>query len=157
MTKKDLDKTDYKLLHYLQQYGRATNVQLAEQLNLSEAPCWRRQRNLESSGIIEGYQANLNRKKLGFEIQAFVLLQFSVHTGDSPEMFEQSVQEIPEVLSCHNVAGEADYILVIIAKDLASYEKLLRNTIRNLPGVSSMKTIMSLKEVKSSKTLPLPL
>jgi len=150
-----LDKTDYALLAYLQHDGRATNVQLADHLNLSETPCWRRLKRLEAEGIIDGYQANLNRGKLGFDIMAFVQVVFSVHTDDLPEKFEQTVQGIPEILSCYNVTGEADYILVVVAKDLAAYEKLLRTTIRKMPGVTSLKTMLSLREIKGTTALPL--
>jgi Lrp/AsnC family transcriptional regulator, leucine-responsive regulatory protein len=150
-----LDKTDYALLAYLQHDGRATNVQLADHLNLSETPCWRRLKRLEAEGIIDGYQANLNHRKLGFDIMAFVQVVFSVHTDEQPEKFEQTVQGIPEILSCYNVTGEADYILVVVAKDLAAYEKLLRTTIRKMPGVTSLKTMLSLREIKGTTALPL--
>ncbi len=150
-----LDKTDYALLAYLQHDGRATNVQLADHLNLSETPCWRRLKRLEAEGIIDGYQANLNHRKLGFDIMAFVQVVFSVHTDELPEKFEQTVQGIPEILSCYNVTGEADYILVVVAKDLAAYEKLLRTTIRKMPGVTSLKTMLSLREIKGTTALPL--
>ncbi len=150
-----LDKTDYSLLTYLQNNGRASNVQLADHLNLSETPSWRRLKRLEGDGIIKGYQANLDRSKLGFDILAFVQIMFSVHTDDTPEKFEQTVKEVPEILSCYNITGEADYMLVIISENLAKYEKLLRLTIRRLPGVSSIKSSLSLREIKNTTSLPL--
>ncbi len=151
----NLDKTDYSLLAYLQNNGRASNVELADHLNLSETPSWRRLKRLETDGIIKGYQANLDRRKLGFDILAFVQIMFSVHTDDTSDKFEQSIKEVPEILSCYNITGEADYMLVIVSENLATYEKLLRLTIRRLPGVTSIKSILSMREVKNTTSLPL--
>ena len=150
-----IDEIDYALLALLQKDGRASNVKLAENLNLSETPCWRRLKRLEDSGFIKGYQANLNRRLLGFGVLAFVQICFAIHTDDSPEQFEKAIQEIPEILSCHNVTGEADYLLEIVSEDLETYEKLLRRVIRRLPGVTSIKSSFSLREVKASTNLPL--
>ena len=150
-----IDETDYALLALLQKDGRASNVKLAENLNLSETPCWRRLKRLEDTGFIKGYQANLNRRQLGFGVLAFVQICFAIHTDDLPEQFEQAIQGIPEVLSCHNVSGEADYLLQIVSEDLETYEKLLRGVIRRLSGVTSIKSSFSLREVKASTNLPL--
>lgn len=151
----NIDETDYALLDLLQKDGRASNVKLAENLNLSETPCWRRLKRLEDVGFIKGYQANLNRRLLGFGVFAFVQIRFAIHTDDSPEHFEQAIQGIPEILSCHNVTGEADYLLEIVSEDLETYEKLLSKVIRKLPGVTSIKSSFSLREVKASAILPL--
>jgi Lrp/AsnC family leucine-responsive transcriptional regulator len=122
---------------------------------LSETPCWRRLKRLEEVGYIQGYQASLNRQLLGFEVLAFVQISFSIHTDESLAEFERSIQEIPEVLTCHNISGESDYLLQVVSESLESYEKLLRNVIRRLPGVTSVKTSFSLKEIKASTLLPI--
>ncbi len=155
MPQESVDEVDVTLLRFLQENGRASNVQIADHLNLSETPSWRRLKRLETEKIIEGYHATLNREKLGFDILAFVQIMFSVHTDDTPSRFEDAVQEIPEILSCFNVTGDADYMLVIVAENLKSYEALLRKKIRCLPGVRSLKTIISMREVKHSQNLPL--
>lgn len=149
------DKVDYALLAFVQNHGRATNVQIAEHLHLSETPVWRRLKRLEHEGIISGYRAELNRQRLGFDILAFVQVIFSVHTDDTPYQFEQAVQSMPEILSCYNVTGEADYMLIVVAPNLTAYEELLRTKIRRLKGVRSLKTILSMREVKHSASLPL--
>ncbi|SLM30935.1 Leucine-responsive regulatory protein [Desulfamplus magnetovallimortis] len=151
----EIDDFDYALLNLLQKDGRATNVKIANSLNLSETPCWRRLKRLEEHGIIKGYHANLNRYLLGFDILAFVQVFSERHTDDSLYQFEQAVKEIPEILSCHNITGDADYLLQIVTKNLDTYEKLLRKVIRRLPGVTSIKTSISLREIKDSKELPL--
>ncbi len=153
--KPNIDETDYALLSLIQKEGRASNKKLAQSLNLSETPCWRRIKRLEETGVIEGYQAVLNRRLLGFGVLAFVKVGFAVHTDDSPYRFEEAIQAIPEVLSCHNVSGEADYFLQIVARDLEAYELLLRTQLRRLPGVTSIKSSISLREIKDSRNLPL--
>lgn len=151
---KFFDRTDCAMLDLLQKDGRASNVTLARKLNLSESPCWRRQKRLEEDGFIKGYHARLDRKRLGFGVIAFVQISFSIHRDDALADFEQAVQEIPEVLFCHNISGESDYLLQIVSESLESYEKLSRNVIRRLPGVTSVRTSFSLKEIKDSTQLP---
>ena len=152
---KELDDTDISLLKLLQEDGRISNAKIAERLTLSEAPCWRRRKRLEESGFIDYYQANLNRERLGFGVLALVHICFSNHTDDAPAQFEEEVQRIPEILSCYNVTGDADYILKIVSQDLASYELFLRTVLRKLPGVTSIRSHLALREVKSSTRLPL--
>ena len=149
-----IDATDCAMLKLLQEDGRASNVKLANTLNLSETPCWRRLKRLEKVGYIQAYQANLDRKRLGFGVLAFVEISFSTHTEEALVNFEQAVQKIPEVLFCHNISGESDSLLQVVSENLESYEKLSRNVIRRLPGVTSVKTSFSLKEIKASTKLP---
>jgi len=150
-----IDETDLALLNLLQKDGRITNVNLAKSLNLSETPCWRRQKRLEEAGCIQGYHGILDRRILGLGVTAFVNITFAIHTGDSPYQFEAAIQEIPEVMSCHNVTGEADYFLQIVAKDLESYERILSGKLRRLPGVTSIKSSFSLRKIKDTTQVPL--
>lgn len=149
------DTTDYALMALVQDDGRISNVKVAETLALSETPCWRRLKRLEESGYIDGYQANLNRHLLGLGVLALVQICFANHTDDAPSQFEEAVLRIPEILSCHNVTGEADYFLQIIARDLVAYERFLRKVLRKLPGVTSIRSSLSLREVKNSTRFPL--
>jgi DNA-binding Lrp family transcriptional regulator len=150
-----LDDTDRGILRLVQADGRISNARLAEMLSLSEAPCWRRLKRLESQGYVEGYQAVLNRRRMGFGVLALVQLSFANHTGDAPAKFEEAIQGIPEILSCHNVTGEADYFLQIVAPDLDAYGDFLTNVLRKLPGVTSIRSSLSLREVKDSSRLPI--
>jgi DNA-binding Lrp family transcriptional regulator len=149
-----LDATDLALLALVQQDGRLSNAKLAEALALSETPCWRRLKRLEAQGVIDGYQANLNRRRLGFGVLALVQLCFANHADEAPAQFEALVQHIPEVLSCHNVTGEADYFLQVVAKDLDAYGRFVSEVLRKLPGVTSIRSSLSLREVKASTRLP---
>lgn len=150
-----LDETDIALLSLLQQDGRMSNARLAEALALSETPCWRRLKRLEERGVVEGYQANLNRRRLGFGVLALVQVCFANHADEGPAQFEALVQDIPEILSCHNVTGEADYFLQVVAKDLEGYGRFVSEVLRKLPGVTSIRSSLSLREVKASSRLPL--
>lgn len=150
-----LDDVDRSILRALQADGRLSNAKLSEKLALSETPCWRRLKRLEADGFIDGYQARLNRKKLGYGVVAFVQVSLGNHAGETPLLFEKRVQEIPEILSCHNVTGDCDYMLQIVAKDLDTYGNFIRDQLRKLPGVASIQSSLSLREIKATDALPL--
>lgn len=152
--KSALDQTDRAILRELQADGRLSNAKLSEKLALSETPCWRRLKRLEAEGFIEGYQANLSRKKLGYGVVAFVQVTLGNHAGETPLLFEKLVASMPEILSCHNVTGDCDYMMQIVAEDLDTYGTFVRDQLRKLPGVTSIRSNLSLRDVKSSTALP---
>lgn len=154
MNQESLDHTDRQLLAALQRDGRQTMAELAQAVSLSSSPCWRRVRQLEEYGVIEGYHAHLSRSKLGYGATGFVHLQMDQHTPDIMAAFEREVVALPEVLSCHNLSGRYDYLIEAIAPDLESFSLLVRTRIRNLPGVKEISTSFSLKEVKHAGALP---
>lgn len=149
-----LDKVDIAISERLQRDGRLSNVKLAEQLSLSEASCWRKQKRLEECGVIEGYQAILNRRKLGLEVMAFVQISCSDHSEEATEKFEKIIASAPQVLSCHNTTGEADFLLQIVASDLDSYSRFVEKVLRKLPGVLSIRSNLSLREMKTTHRFP---
>ena len=149
-----LDKVDGAISDRLQRDGRLSNVKLAEQLSLSEASCWRKQKRLEQCGVIEGYQAVLNRKKLGLGVMAFVQISCTDHSEEATAKFERIIESAPQVLSCHNTTGEADFLLQVVARDLDSYSRFVEKVLRTLPGVSSIRSNISLRELKTSNRLP---
>ncbi len=149
-----LDELDRAILERLQLDGRASNSRLAEEVGLSETPCWRRIKRLETDGIISTYSANLDRRKLGLGVFAFVEVKFSTHDTELSREFESAVESIPQILTCHNVTGEVDYILQVVAKDLDDYGRFTA-VLRNLPGVMAIHSILSLREVKKFSGLPL--
>ncbi|WP_029911487.1 Lrp/AsnC family transcriptional regulator [Pelobacter seleniigenes] len=152
---KKFDKIDSRILDRLQLDGRLSNAKLAEQISLSEAPCWKRLKRLEAEGLIEGYQANLNRRELGFGVLSFVQLSCTQHDEDVTAAFEKTIQSCPNVLACHNTTGEADYLLQVVARDLDDYSRFVDQILRKLPGISSIRSNLSLRELKSSNRLPL--
>lgn len=150
----EIDSVNAQLLTLLQDEGRMTNAKLAERLGMSETPCWRRLKRLEESGVIEGYQANLNRRKLGLGVMAFVQLRCAEHDQAATAEFQRIVETTPNILSCHNTTGADDFLLIVVAKDLDDYSVFVDSTLRRLPGVTSIRSNLSLKEMKASSKLP---
>jgi len=151
----DLDRIDREILLAVQADGRITNASLADSVGLSETPCARRLRRLEADGFIEGYRATLSRRALDLGLMAFTQIRFGVHDRELTDRFEREVQGIPRIVACHNVAGTADYMLTVVARDLDDYGAFVRDVIRTLPGVTSVESILSLREVKRHGGLPL--
>jgi DNA-binding Lrp family transcriptional regulator len=150
-----LDRTDRRLLAALQDDARLTVAELAERVALSTSPCWRRVRRLEQAGYIEGYHAHLSAAKLGYGITAFVSVVMGSHTQDVARAFEAAVQDIPQVVACHNVSGEYDFLLEVVATDLAAYGEFARNVLQGLPGVRELHSSFSLMSIKARRRLPL--
>ena len=154
MSKTDLDAVDRTLLHALQDNGRATVGELAEAVSLSTSPCWRRIRQLETSGVIEGYHAHLDREAVGFGVLGFVHLTMREHTPATMAAFEREIAAAPQVLACHNLSGRFDYQLEVVAPDLQAFSDYVRTTLRALPGVREISTNFVLKEIKRTHALP---
>lgn len=124
---------------------------------MSASPCWRRVRLLEDEGVIQGYSANLDRRKIGLGVLVYVTIQIDNHSDEDASRFERQVQELPEVISCHSVSGGADFMLMVVSRDLDSYAEFSMNTLRRLPGIKTMTTNFALKEIKPFQGLPLSL
>jgi DNA-binding Lrp family transcriptional regulator len=152
---KGLDKTDKAIMKRLQSDGRLSNSKIAADLSISEAACWRRIKSLEQEGYIQGYQANLDRRKLGFGVVAFVQLTYVEHDTETTEDFERVIRESEQVLSCHNTTGDADFLLQVVARDLDDYSRFVEQVLRKLKGVSAISSSLSLREVTSSTRLPM--
>lgn len=151
----ELDRTDRRLLAALQDDARLTVAELAERVSLSTSPCWRRVRRLEQAGYIEGYHAHLSAAKLGYGITAFVSVVMGSHTQEVARAFEAAVHDIPQVIACHNVSGEYDFLLEVVATDLAAYGEFARNVLQGLPGVRELHSSFSLMSIKARRRLPL--
>ena len=150
-----LDRTDLRLLAALQDDARLTVAQLAEKVSLSASPCWRRGKRLEEAGYIEGYHAHLSASRLGHGITAFVSVVMGSHTREVARAFEARLQDIPEIIACHNVSGQYDFLLEVVAADLAAYGDFARNVLQDLPGVTELHSSFSLKSLKDQRKLPL--
>lgn len=150
-----LDKTDRSILMAVQADGRITNASLAEAVGLTETPCARRLKRLEADGYIEGYRAVLSKSALDIGVTAFALVRFGVHDRRLADEFEREIQAIPRIVTCHNVSGSADYLIHVVARDLEDYGAFVRDVLRALPGVTSVESVLSLREVKRDAGLPL--
>jgi DNA-binding Lrp family transcriptional regulator len=150
-----LDKFDLAILQHLQVDGRLTNAELAGRVGLSAAPCWRRVRALEEAGFILGYRAELDRRKIGLGVLAFVRVDADRNTADATRQLEQAIARLPEVISCHYISGNGTFELQVVAQDLDSFSRFALNSLLNLPNVKDLHTSFSLGEVKASGALPL--
>src|SRR5680860_531876 len=150
-----LDKLDQRILAILQQDGRISNQQLAEQIGLSPAACWRRVRSLEETGIITGYSAQLAPERIGQGLCVLVNLSLQRHTIDSTADIERQVSSYPEVLQCFAVTGNADFVLRVIVPDMASYDRFLNEKIFTLQVIAQVNSNFALREIKNTQTIPL--
>lgn len=142
----DLDSYDRQILLALQGNGRMTNQELADLISLSPSPCLRRVRQLEESGLIEGYRAQLNARKLGLTLMAFIQISLDKHSPERFSEFESLVVTFPEVLECHLIAGQsADYLLKVIVKDMDDYQQFLLHKLTRIEGVSGVHSSFVLK------------
>lgn len=148
------DAIDRKLLRCLQQDSRKSVQELGEAVGLSPSACHRRLKALEQAGAIRGYRAVLDGERLGFTMQFFIEVGLSSQSEPSLDAFEAAVQEIPEVLECHLMAGQSDYILRVVCRDHEDFERLHRRLAARLPGVARIHSNMSIRTVKALGGLP---
>lgn len=149
-----LDKFDQHILEVLQKDGRINNQDLAEQIGLSPSPCLRRVRALEESGLIVGYRALLDAKRLGLTLTALIHISMDKHTPERFANFEQSVSVLPEVLECLLITGQdADYQLKVSVRDMDHYQSLLLNQITRIEGVTGVHSSFVLRQVVQKTAL----
>jgi Lrp/AsnC family leucine-responsive transcriptional regulator len=151
-----LDSYDLQILRVLQEDGRISNQDLADRISLTPSPCLRRLHSLEESGLITGYRALLDAKKLGLSLMALILISMDQHTPERLGNFEAKVAEIPDVLECLLITGQdADYQLKVIVKDMDAYQELLLNRITRIKGVTGVHSSFVLRRVIDKTALPL--
>jgi Lrp/AsnC family transcriptional regulator, leucine-responsive regulatory protein len=131
----DLDAVDCRIIAALQAEGRLSNVELAARIGLSPSPCLRRVDRLERDGYIEGYRAMLGRKRIGLGLTVFVGVKIDGHADDRATEFEEMVVAMTEVVACHMVSGEADYLLEVVVADLEHYQRFLLGRLLDIPIV----------------------
>ena len=151
----ELDRYDRHILSILQADGRISNQDLADRIGLSPSPCLRRVRTLEESGLIAGYRAQLDAKKLGLTLMALIHISMDQHTPERFANFETQIAEIPEVLECLLITGQdADYQLKVVVLDMDGYQELLLNRITRIPGVTGVHSSFVLRKVVDRGALP---
>lgn len=144
-----LDEIDWQILSELQWNGRITNVELAKRVGISAPPCLRRVRNLEERGFIKGYHAKLDQKLLGMSVLAFAMVGLSSQAENDLQAFIETIETLPEVLECHMLSGEIDFILKCLTPDLESFQDFIINVLTAVPNVDSVKTSLTIKQCKS--------
>lgn len=150
-----LDRYDIAILRELQRDARQSNADLAQRIGLSPAPTWRRVRRLEQQGVITGYRAEIDRRRIGLGVLAFVRVETERSGGDAMRDLEARVRALPEVIACHYISGAGTFELQVMATDLDAYARFSVETLLNLPNVKDIDTSFSLGEVKSGAALPL--
>ncbi len=152
----EIDRYDRQILEVLQHDGRISNQDLAERIGLSPSPCLRRVRALEEAGLIAGYRALLDARKLGLTLMALIHISMDRHTPERFEHFENQVRAIPEILECLLITGQdADYQLKAVVRDMDAYQELLLDRITRIPGVSGVHSSFVLRRVIDKTAVPL--
>lgn len=149
-----LDNVDKSLLRHLQGHGRATNAELAEAARLSDSACFRRVRALEAEGVITGYAATVDPRAVGLGLTVFVSITLSSQARDLLSAFEAAVAQAPEIMECHLMTGQADYILRVVASDVDDLERLHASLLTRLPGVARINSSIALRTVVRRTALP---
>ncbi|MCC0030417.1 MAG: Lrp/AsnC family transcriptional regulator [Brucellaceae bacterium] len=142
------DRLDNKILSILQHDGHISMAALSERIGLSLSACHRRVKLLEAQGVITGYTARLDRRALGFEVQVFIEIKLTSQRREDCQAFEEAIVAMPEILECHMISGEFDYLMRVAARSTSDYEHLYRNRLSMIPSVSQMRTLLSLSAVK---------
>ncbi len=150
-----LDRYDLAILRELQAEARLTNIELSARIGLSAAPTWRRVRWLEEQGYITGYRAQIDRRKIGLGVLAFVRVDADRNTGSATRELEDAIRRLPEVIACHYISGAGTFELQVMVTDLDAFSRFSIETLLNLPNVKDLHTSFSLGEVKSGGALPL--
>ncbi|WP_394334429.1 Lrp/AsnC family transcriptional regulator [Reichenbachiella faecimaris] len=151
-----IDKTDRKILKILQANGKITNAKLSEEIGLSPAPTLERVKKLENSGIIKSYHAELDSAMLGLGVNTFVQVSLKGHNKPNIETFLSRISDIEEIIECHHITGSGDFILRIVAKDIASYQQLMLEKVSDIDIVDSLQSMVILSTFKNSKEVPVP-
>jgi len=154
-SQRQLDRIDLKILQHLQANARMSMTELADNVGLSTTPCTERVRRLERDGVIEGYHARLNPQALGASLLVFVEIKLSAKSGDIFDAFRREVQKLPDVLECHLVSGEYDYLLKVRLPDMSMYRKVLGDILLKLPQANESRSYVVMEEVKETAILPL--
>ncbi|WP_372749496.1 Lrp/AsnC family transcriptional regulator [Litorivivens sp.] len=151
----ELSKQDITILNILQKDASKTSTEIAETLNMSQSPCWRRINRIEQDGLIRKKVALLDREKLGMELVVFTTVNLTTVGRQYLEDFEDAVRTLPEVIECYTMTGVWDYMLKVVAKDIRHYETFVRERLLSLPMVGETHSHIAVTEIKNTTELPL--
>lgn len=149
------DRIDRAILHALQSDGRLSNVALATKVNLSESAVLRRVRQLEEAGVIAGYAMLVDQAKVGYPSDVFVQISLNRQQGEDLEKFEAAIRDVPEVMECYLMTGDADYLLRVVASDASDFERIHTRILTRLPGVARVRSSFSLRTVVKKSEVPI--
>ena len=150
-----LDRTDVRILEQLQRDGRLSHIDLAERVGLTPTPCTRRVRRMEKAGIIRGYAAIVDPKRVGQNVAAYIQIKLERHTDDVIERFRRTLEERPEVVAAHAMTGEMDFLLQVVVSDLDALGRFTLHQLLKLPGVRDVRSSLVLETLKTSARVPI--
>jgi Lrp/AsnC family leucine-responsive transcriptional regulator len=151
----ELDEIDRKILRLLQENGRMTNAALADAVGLTATPMLQRIKKLEQRGVITGYRAVVNPRAVGRGTTAFVHVKQAEHRLATHRRFLQSIATFPEVIECHHIAGDEDFLLKVVVRDIEEYERFLLHRLSKIPGIDRVKTTFVLSTAKADTAVPI--
>jgi len=155
MQKIEIDELDRKILRLLQSDASLSATAIGEQVGLSQSPCWRRIQRLKNSGLIKAQGLVIDRKKLGFDTMVFAHVKLTAHGRSKVAEFGDTIRQFPEVLECHLLLGQVDFLLRIVTPDLEAYERFFFERLSQLPDVQEVTSSIALSEVKHTTELPI--
>jgi Lrp/AsnC family leucine-responsive transcriptional regulator len=150
------DPTDLKILEILQTNSNITNAQLAQEIGLSPAPTLERVKKLENAGVIKSYHAVIDHASVGLGVSTFVMVTIKGHNRENIDKFINAISSIKEVVECHHVTGQADFIMRVVCSDIPAYQKLMLEKVSNIEVVDGMQSMVILSTFKESKVIPIP-
>ncbi len=151
-----LDKIDRNILKILQKTAKITNAKLSEEIGLSPAPTLERVKKLDKSGIIKSYHAVLDNAKIGLGVSTFVHVTLKGHNKENIEIFLERINKIEEVIECHHITGTGDFLLKVVAVDIAAYQQLMLEKVSDIKVIDSLQSMIILSTFKDSRVLPIP-
>ena len=149
-----LDRTDLKILDVLQRNGRISMTELADEVSLSTTPCSERVKRMEREGVIQGYHARVNPNALGRKLLVFLEIKLSAKSADVFEKVKKEIMHIPEVMECHLVSGDFDYLVKARLKEMNKYRQLLGEILQRLPASAESRSYVVMEEIKETLYLP---
>jgi Lrp/AsnC family transcriptional regulator len=156
MTMPTLDKIDRQILQLLQADGSLPIQQVADAVGLSVNPCWRRIRRLEAEGVIQGRVALVDPAKVGLGLTVYVRVKTREHSADWARQLNEVIAAMPEILECHRIGGDVDYLLKVVVPDMEGYDRTYKELIGRLPALADVSALFSMERLKSTTGLPIP-
>lgn len=149
----ELDSKDIRILNILQKDSTTSIQSIADQIGLTNNPCWRRVKRLQEVGVIASYTIALNREKIGLGTTAFVTLRIERHNIEWLNQFSECINMMPEIVECHRMTGDIDYILKVIVQDLNHYDRVYRELVNKVSGLIDVSSTFSMEEIKANANI----
>jgi Lrp/AsnC family transcriptional regulator len=151
-----LDRIDRQILGHLQEDASLPIQQIADRVGLSVNPCWRRIRQMVQAGVIQSRVALVNPEKVGLGLTVYVRVKTREHSADWARRLNEVIAAMPEILECHRIGGDVDYLLKVVVEDMAGYDRTYKELIERLPSLADVSALFSMERLKSTSALPIP-